>query len=71
MANKNLTLKQMSDKLEKGKTTIHHHIRRLEDKKLVLWEEREDDNKQLKTRYYSLNYDYLQNAFSIEIKKNK
>ena len=68
MSNKNLTLKQMSDTLEKGKTTVHHHIRRLEDKKIVLWEEMEDDNKQPKTRYYSLNY--LQNIFGIE-KENK
>ena len=68
-SNQNLTLKQMSDTLEKGKTTVHHHIRRLEDKKVVLWEERKDDNKQLKTRYYSLNNKYLQNIFSLEKEK--
>ena len=68
-SNQNLTLKQMSDMLEKGKTTVHHHIRRLEDKKVVLWEERKDDNKQLKTRYYSLNNKYLQNIFSLEKEK--
>ena len=69
LANGELTLKQMSDTLEKGKTTIHHHIRKLENLKLVFWEEREDDRKKLKTRYYSLNYDYLQNIFSLEVEK--
>ncbi len=69
LTNKELTLKQMSDALDKGKTTIHHHIRKLENIKLVLWEEREDDKKKLKTRYYSLNYNYLQNVFGIKIKK--
>ncbi|MHA1944625.1 MAG: ArsR/SmtB family transcription factor [Candidatus Hodarchaeales archaeon] len=69
VSNKELTLKQMSDALEKGKTTIHHHIRKMENIKLVLWEEREDDKKKLKTRYYSLNYDFLQNIFGLEIEK--
>lgn len=69
ITNQNLTLKQMSDALNKGKTTVHHHIRKLEDTKIVLWEEREDDNKQLKTRYYSLNNSYLQNIFGLEKEK--
>ncbi|MFX1513262.1 MAG: winged helix-turn-helix domain-containing protein, partial [Promethearchaeota archaeon] len=54
-----LTLKQLSNFLNKGKTTIHHHIRKLEDGGIVKWEERDEDKKKLKTRYYSINIENL------------
>jgi DNA-binding transcriptional ArsR family regulator len=55
-----LTLKQLSEILNKGKTTIHHHIRKLEEKAIIKWEEEESEKKKLKTRYYSINYKKLQ-----------
>lgn len=65
MINEKLTLKQLSDLLNKGKTTVHHHIKRLEEGRIVMWEEKEADKKTLKTRYYSLNYDLLDNIFGV------
>jgi DNA-binding transcriptional ArsR family regulator len=65
MINKKLTLKQLSDILNKGKTTVHHHIKRLEEGRIVMWKEKEEDKKKLKTRYYSLNYDLLNNIFGV------
>ncbi|MHA2243497.1 MAG: helix-turn-helix domain-containing protein [Candidatus Hodarchaeales archaeon] len=67
--NQKLTLKQLSDALDKGKTTIHHHIRRLEDRGIVVWEEKKEDKKKLKTRYYSLNFNLLKEVFGIKTKK--
>ncbi|MHA2246832.1 MAG: helix-turn-helix domain-containing protein [Candidatus Hodarchaeales archaeon] len=55
-----LTVKQLSDFLQKGKTTIHHHIRKLEEAKVVKWEEKKEDKKRFKTRYYFINYDNFQ-----------
>jgi DNA-binding transcriptional ArsR family regulator len=69
ITNEKLTLKQLSDALEKGKTTIHHHIRRLEEEGIVVWKEREDDKKKLKTRYYSLDQKYLQNIFGMQVEE--
>ncbi|MFX0183799.1 MAG: ArsR/SmtB family transcription factor [Candidatus Hodarchaeota archaeon] len=65
MINEKLTLKQLSDLLNKGKTTVHHHIKRLEERRIVMWEEKEADKKTLKTRYYSLNYDLLNSIFGV------
>lgn len=59
---KKLTVKQLSNFLHKGKTTIHHHIRKLDDVGAVMWEEKEEDKKKLKTRYYSINYDNIQRS---------
>ncbi len=66
MVNHKLTLKQLSEILNKGKTTVHHHIRRLEDEEIIVWEAKEADKRKLKTRYYSINYDHLQNVLGIE-----
>ncbi|MFX0094452.1 MAG: ArsR/SmtB family transcription factor [Candidatus Hodarchaeota archaeon] len=57
---KKLTLKELSIFLNKGKTTIHHHMRILEDAGLVIWNEETSDKKKLKTRYYSLNFNVVQ-----------
>ncbi|MFX1283209.1 MAG: ArsR/SmtB family transcription factor [Promethearchaeota archaeon] len=54
-----LTLKQLSRILQKGKTTIHHHMKKLEEVGIIKWEEKESDKKRLKTRLYSLNLDNL------------
>ncbi|MHA2039388.1 MAG: helix-turn-helix domain-containing protein, partial [Promethearchaeota archaeon] len=51
---KKMTLKQFSDYLGKGKTTIHHHIRKLENEHILIWEEKKGDRKKLKTRFYSI-----------------
>lgn len=57
-----LTLKALSNFLHKGKTTVHHHIRKFEEVGIVKWEEKAEDRKKLKTRFYSLNYDILQKS---------
>ncbi len=54
-----LTLKQLSKILQKGKTTIHHHMKKLEEVGIIKWEEKEEDRKRLKTRLYSINLDNL------------
>lgn len=51
---KRLTVKQLSDFLNKGKTTINHHLRKLNEAGVVVWEIKEDDMKKLKTRYFSI-----------------
>lgn len=50
-----LTLKELSEMIQKGKTTIHHHIKILEKLQLVKYFKKEDDYKSIKTRYYFLN----------------
>ena len=55
----NRTLKSLSDQLNKGKTTIHHHIRKMEQVQLILWEENVEEARQIKTRYYELNLKLL------------
>ena len=65
LVNKKVTLKQLSDQLGKGKTTVHHHIKKLEKENIVVWEE-EESRRKLKTRYYSINTEYLQKCFTIE-----
>lgn len=57
-----LTLKELSYFLHKGKTTVHHHMRKLEEIGIVKWEEKAEDRKKLKTRFYSLNYDNLRKS---------
>lgn len=69
MINQKLTLKQLSEALDKGKTTIHHHIRKLEDSGIVIWEEKKEDKKKLKTRYYSLDFNLFKEVFGKETKK--
>jgi DNA-binding MarR family transcriptional regulator len=64
LVNHKVTLKQLSDQLGKGKTTIHHHIRILEKAGIINWEEKEDDKRKLKTRYYSINNDSLFKSFT-------
>ncbi|MHA1968213.1 MAG: ArsR/SmtB family transcription factor [Candidatus Hodarchaeales archaeon] len=64
LVNHKVTLKQLSDQLEKGKTTVHHHIRKLEKAGIINWEEKEDDKRKLKTRYYSINNDSLFKSFT-------
>lgn len=59
----NRTLKSLSDQLNKGKTTIHHHIRKMEQVHLVLWEENVEEARQIKTRYYELNLKLLKALF--------
>ncbi len=54
-----LTLLELSKYLNKGKTTIHHHIRKLEEAGIVVWEESKEDKKKLKTRHYSVNKNNL------------
>ena len=49
-----LTLKELSERFNKGKTTIHHHLHKLEDEGLVSFEEDEQDKRKIKTRYYSV-----------------
>lgn len=49
-----MTLKQLSDYIGKGKTTIHHHVRKFEEEGILTWFESEEDKKKLKTRLYSI-----------------
>jgi len=51
---KKLTVKQLSEFLNKGKTTINHHLRKLDEAGVVIWKIKEDDMKKLKTRYFSI-----------------
>ncbi len=55
-----LTVKQLGDFLHKGKTTISHHLRKMDEAGIVKWEEREGDKKKLKTRYFYLNYEIIE-----------
>ncbi|MFX0124158.1 MAG: ArsR/SmtB family transcription factor [Candidatus Hodarchaeota archaeon] len=55
-----LTVKQLSAFLHKGKTTISHHLRKMDEAGIVKWEEKEEDKKKLKTRYFSLNYEIIE-----------
>ena len=48
-----MTLKQLSIYLGKGKTTIHHHIKKFEEERILKWVEEKEDRKKLKTRFYS------------------
>ena len=53
MVFKKMTLKQLSEYLGKGKTTIHHHVKKFEKENILIWEEKEEDKKKLKTRHYT------------------
>ncbi|MFX0172913.1 MAG: ArsR/SmtB family transcription factor [Candidatus Hodarchaeota archaeon] len=55
-----LTVKQLSNLLNKGKTTINHHLRKLEEAGVIVWKIKADDRKKLKTRYFSINESYIQ-----------
>ncbi|UCG04161.1 MAG: helix-turn-helix transcriptional regulator [Candidatus Heimdallarchaeota archaeon] len=55
-----LTVKQLADFLHKGKTTISHHLRKMDEAGIVNWEEREEDKKKLKTRFFFLNYEIIE-----------
>ncbi|MFX0205200.1 MAG: ArsR/SmtB family transcription factor [Candidatus Hodarchaeota archaeon] len=57
---KSLTVKELSDLLNKGKTTINHHLRKLDEAGVIVWKIKADDKKKLKTRYYSINESYIQ-----------
>jgi len=57
---KSLTVKQLSDFLNKGKTTINHHLRKLDKAGVIVWKIKTDDRKKLKTRYYSINESFIQ-----------
>ncbi len=59
----NRTLKSLSEQLYKGKTTIHHHIRKMEQVYLVLWEENVEEARQIKTRYYEVNLKLLKTLY--------
>ncbi|MFX1283169.1 MAG: ArsR/SmtB family transcription factor [Promethearchaeota archaeon] len=60
-----LTVKQLSDFLHKGKTTITHHLRKLDEAGIVGWREREEDRKKYKTRYYFISDDNLKRGVGI------
>ncbi len=60
-----LTVKQLSDFLHKGKTTITHHLRKLDEAGIVEWKEREEDPKKYKTRYYYISDDNLKRGIGI------
>ncbi|MFW9854388.1 MAG: winged helix-turn-helix domain-containing protein [Candidatus Thorarchaeota archaeon] len=60
MVHSELTLKQLGEYLHKGKTTIHHHIKKLEESGIVKYrEDKKDARRQLKTRYYSISTNEL------------
>ena len=54
-----LTLRELSERFNKGKTTIHHHLHKLEDEGLVSFEEDEQDKRKIKTRYYSVSKEHF------------
>ena len=54
-----LTIKQLSGFLRKGKTTITHHLRKLEGEGTVKWREKEEDRKKYRTRYFYISDDNL------------
>ncbi len=60
-----LTVKQLSDFLHKGKTTITHHLRKLDEAGIVGWKERKEDPKKYKTRYYFISDDNLKRGIGI------
>jgi hypothetical protein len=55
-----LTVRQLGDFLHKGKTTISHHLRKMDEAGIVKWEESIEDKKKLKTRYFTLNYEIIE-----------
>ncbi len=61
---KKLTLKQLAEYLNKSKTTIFHHIRKLEQLKLIK-SEAKDEGRKLLTKYFSLNYDTILNEIKL------
>lgn len=60
MVFKKMTLKQLSEYLGKGKTTIHHHVKIFEEENILVWDEKEEDRKKLKTRHYALSNSILE-----------
>jgi len=60
-----LTVKQLSDFLHKGKTTINHHLKILSEAQVVQWTEKKADKKQLKTRYFNINSELIKDVFNL------
>ncbi|MFX0017062.1 MAG: helix-turn-helix domain-containing protein [Promethearchaeota archaeon] len=54
--NQPLTLKDLAQSLQKSKTTIFHHIRKLEE---FLKIEEKEEGRRLKTKYFHINWDKL------------
>ena len=66
-----LTVKQLSNYLHKGKTTINHHLKILSEAQIVQWIEKKDDKKQLKTRYFSLNSEMIKDVFNLSPERER
>lgn len=66
-----LTIKQLSDFLHKGKTTITHHLRKLDEAGIVKWHEREEDRKKYKTRYYFISDENVKRGIGIAKKTSE
>jgi DNA-binding transcriptional ArsR family regulator len=66
-----LTIKQLSDFLHKGKTTITHHLRKLDEAGIVKWKEREEDRKKYKTRYYFISDENVKRGIGIAKKTSE
>ena len=66
-----LTIKQLSDFLHKGKTTITHHLRKLDEAGIVKWNEREEDRKKYKTRYYFISDENVKRGIGIAKKTSE
>ncbi len=59
-----LTVRELSLYLNRGKTTINHHLGKLIEKGVVKWDEKEEDKRKLKTRYFSLNDEVLKRIYA-------
>ncbi len=66
-----LTVKELSQYLHKGKTTINHHLKILSEAHIVQWTEKKDDKKQLKTRYFSINSGLIKDVFNLSIQRER
>ena len=63
--NPNLTVRELSLYLNRGKTTINHHLGKLAKAGVVKWREKDEDKKSLKTRFFSLNEEVLKEIYSL------
>jgi DNA-binding transcriptional ArsR family regulator len=59
LINGELTLKELSELFNKGKTTVHHHLHMLQQGGLVTYYKHEDDPRNIKTHYYRLSDEYF------------
>jgi len=66
-----LTVKELSQYLHKGKTTINHHLKILSEAHIVQWTEKKDDKKQLKTRYFSINSELIKDVFNLSHQRER